>query len=194
MNPNSCSVLLVAIGCLSIVACHSNTFSAPDLNDDPVLATAQYAAISEEAPTYGIALNGREFEVGTEAADGPFIRIGQDALVYVDSQRAPIPCTVTRKLSDASAETGQSLVWLKSLKPTDVASGEFVHAILNIKTKKDALIIPRSALFVRDGSLWAILASSAKPAAAPSDSGTEPYTPVQIKVGTMSRNFVEVIS
>lgn len=181
------NALVLAAAAAALAACSKTAvFSAPDLDDAAVAISAALTDISIRVPAYGIVLKNGEVEVSIEASDSKLVHSGQDAAVAATPDRPMIACRVSRVLPSASAETGQSLAWLKPLRAGAAAANNFVTATITV-AKKRVLAIPKSAVLIRDGGTFAVRLGAG------ADGKTAPI-PVAIITGEESGELIEVRS
>ncbi|MDE2512028.1 MAG: hypothetical protein KGL74_12970 [Elusimicrobia bacterium] len=161
-----------------------------DLSDVPQAAAVARRDLPLTAPAYGIAVQGaagQEFEATVEAADAGKVRSGQQALAYVLPSTAPISCRVERVMRDASAETGQALVWLKPSSADPAPENDFIFARILIGTHRGALTVPRGAVMIRGGKTMVVrLGRSAD--------GKTVYEPIPVAIGLTAGGYAEVLS
>jgi len=162
--------------------------SAPEVSDPPRLSRAERVDLPERVPAYGIAVGrgeGLRLEVSIEAADSAQVRPGQTAEVFVLPSTAAVVCRVERVLLAASAETGQSLAWLKPLTPAAALTpNDFVYARVTTGVRRGVLTVPAAAVLIRGGRTIVVRA----------EGGGGKYTPVEVRTGTSDGEPVEIVS
>lgn len=176
-------ILPLSFGCT-----HEEKFEVKDLVDEPVIYNVQTMNLSETAPAYGISMgvhDSQTFEVNVEAEDSKFIKVGQNASVFVLPQKKPIPCKVLQMKRGASQETGQAIARLKPLRTSDLGPGEFVFSSIIMGEKKNILAVPKEAIFIKDGKEWVIKKDT---------SDKIQGKAVEVSTGARSDNFVEIKS
>ncbi len=171
-----------------LAACsRRGAYEAPQLGDEPALASAELMELPVRVPAYGVVLKNGQVEVNVEAADAKLVRPGQYAAVFPAPGRPPVTSAVVRVLAGASAETGQAIAWLAPGTPGALTPNDFVSASVTVAVKRRALAVPKSAILVRDGKTLVV-------AAAPGDKGKTSYSAVEVKTGDESDAAVEIRS
>ncbi len=167
---------------------HSKTKPIADIGDEPQSAQVKIQDIADTAPAYGIALGGgQSFEVFLEPADSQKVRIGEKAWISTagNEGRPTISGTVTRVSRSASSEVGQALAWLSTTQGPSVPAGEFIFARLTLSTQKNALTVPREAIYIKDGATLVLKQTQSK-------DGKISFTPTEVEVGIESDGAVEI--
>ncbi|MDE2314564.1 MAG: hypothetical protein KGL04_10385 [Elusimicrobia bacterium] len=153
---------------------------------------ARLQDLKEYVPGYGISTEetGRlEFALNIEAADTPQVSRGENATAYVAPSIAPIHCRVARVLRAVSAETGQSIAWLRPVGDADVPVGNFVDARIITRVRHHVLAVPPAAVLFKSGQAWVI---RAEPPQTPS--GQTNYVPTAVILGEVTDEAVEIKS
>ncbi len=161
-----------------------------DLSDPPRIEQVQFVDLPEYCPAYGIAVHkdgGIQMEVNIEAHDSSKIKPGQDATAYMTSETQGIQCIVSKILRSVSAETGQSIAWLRPLAPIPIQPGEFVYAHITTGIKKHVLAIPNQAVLIRNGDTLVIRQETM-------GDGQSKYNPVVVQTGASSPAGTEIKS
>lgn len=135
---------------LLLSGCKRASVAIPDVEDQPVLGTARVEALTELVPASGVVEDGH-IVVNVEAADSSKVREGERAWVSLLPSTAPVAYRVTRVLRGVSAETGQSLAWLAPMRGRDLPPNSFVSASIETSRISNALVVPRTAIMIRDG-------------------------------------------
>jgi len=185
------SALTTALLCLA--GCSEKRMAAlPALDDQPAVVRARLQDLKEYVPGYGISTEetGRlEFAVNIEAADTPRVFRGESATAYVAPSTAPIHCRVARILRAVSAETGQSIAWLRPVGDGDVPVGNFVDARIITRVRHHVLAVPPAAVLFKSGQAWVIRAEPPE-----NPSGQTNYVPTAVTLGEVTNEAVEIKS
>jgi len=184
-------VLAAALLCLA--GCSRKRMAAlPALKDQPVAVQTRLQDLKEYVPGYGISTEetGRlEFAMNIEAADTPQVSRGESATAYVAPSTAPIHCRVARILRAVSAETGQSIAWLRPVGEVDVPVGNFVDARIITRVRHNILAVPPAAVLFKSGQAWVIRAEPPQ-----NPSGQTNYVPTAVTLGEVTNEAVEIKS
>ncbi len=176
-------LLAAAAGC----ARRAEPALAP-LSDAPQAVVVRRRDLPERVPAYGIAARGASgevFEATVEAADAPKVRPGQQAFAFVLPSTSPVRCLVVRTMRDASAETGQALVWLSPEGRDGVPDNDFLYVRITVGERRGVLTAPRAAVMVRGGRTMVV---RARPAAG----GAVSYEPTPVVLGEGIGSDVEI--
>lgn len=171
-----------------LAACSRKAFEAPELSDAPVVRKAALGVVHLTAPGYGIALSregGVQFEVNLEAEDAPHVRAGDPCTAYSPPSTAAVACVVASVRRGVSEETGQAIAWLSPRGAARWPSGEFVFALITTGAKKNAVVVPPSAVLTKDGKSWVVVRE-------PGKEGAAQYSPVEVATGDSSDGVIEV--
>ncbi|MDE2489981.1 MAG: hypothetical protein KGM24_03990 [Elusimicrobia bacterium] len=189
---NKAALPLLAAALSGLAACGGRR---PAVLKDPAssirTAAVERRDLTDFVPAYGIVVdgpNGPELEANVEAADAPRVRAGEDATAYVaeDGRDVPAPCRVRRILRGASAETGGAIAWLAFSRPTDVPLRSFLYAHIRTGEKRGVLTVPLSALYVRAGREYAVVASTGATGVS--------YAPRRVETGLVAGGTAEIVS
>lgn len=167
--------------------------AAPDLgelSDEPQTAVVSRRDLPQSAPAYGIAIRGTAgevFEATVEAADAGKIRDGQEAVAYALPSTAPVSCRVERVMRDASAETGQAIVWLKPVAGDPVPANDFVYVRIAVGVRRGVPTVPRGAIMVRGGRTMVVRRTKTA-------DGKSAFEPVPVEIGLVSGGSAEIRS
>lgn len=183
------SRFLAAIAFASaLCACSRKPLEVPEIEDAPSVAPARVGEVRLTAPGYGIALSregGVQFEVNLEAEDAPLVREGDPCVAYSPPSTSTVSCVVSRVVRGVSEETGQALAWLAPKGAARWPAGEFVFAVITTRTKRNALVVPPSAVLTKDGKTWVVVKQ-------PGKEGAAAYVPTEVVVGASADGVVEV--
>ncbi len=185
MNRTLWLILMFTFGCSE-----TKIWQAPEFTDEPQTVKASLKQIASRVPAYGISVDhggGIEFVVNIEAEDAPKVRPGEMASAFILPDRTPIACRVSRALPNVSAETGQALASLRPLQANSIPLNEFIYAAITTSIKKNALTVPKEAVYVRDGRTWVIRKSKTR-------DGHVEFASVEVNVGESFDSDVEVQS
>jgi hypothetical protein len=179
-------VPILAVSLAGFVSgCHkASDFSVSSVTDSPVIHSIRLGDLAQFTEGYGISIGSgpsQEFEVNIEAKRSHEVKVGQMAEVRSIAASEAIRCQVTRVLRNVSQETNQALAWLKPLRETDIPAGEFIFTQIKSDLKKRVLVVPKTAVLVRDSGTWVIKADPSKK-----------YVAVPIQLGIESGDHVEV--
>ncbi len=180
---------LLAAAALALAACSGKAPSVPDAPTGFTSAAPVIGEMALVAPAYGVVTassGGPELEVNVEASDARRVRAGLAATALVGEDGREVSGRVSRVLRGASAETGQALAWITPERRGDLSAavGEFVSASIVIGTRRRALLLPRSAVFVRDGRTFVVVSSTA--------AGGPRWQPREVETGAESGGRVEI--
>jgi multidrug efflux pump subunit AcrA (membrane-fusion protein) len=190
-NKLETSALILGIVCLVASCSKAPDAKIADLTDNPVSVPAVFADMPEYIPAYGIAVlaSGREREivVNIEQADTRRLQIGQTAEAFRLPRGESIPCRVKKALRSVSAETGQSVAWLKptSLR-SKILAGSFFYARILVGVRRHVLVVPPQAIFSRDGKTWVVIQK-------PGTNGRPDFSAREIQIGLVNRREVEAL-
>jgi multidrug efflux pump subunit AcrA (membrane-fusion protein) len=177
----------LALLALTAAACSRRAPAAvPGLADLPEITTVVRRDLPETVPAYGVA-SGAELEVTVEAGDARKVRPGQAAEAFVLPSTSAVHCRVDRLMRDASAETGQAVVWLRAAAGGRVPSDDFVFARISVGTRRGVAVAPRSAVMIRDGRPMAVRVRAGA-------DGADAYEPVPVELGDAAGGEVEIRS
>ena len=145
----------------------------------------------------GVGVN-QVFEINIPMKDSELVKLGQRGSVSIVSLPSTskglvlgsVSARVVRMLMNASHETNQTIVWLKPEGKSDIPEGEFVQARIKTEIKRNALLLNKKALLVRDGGSFVIQKKQ-------KDSESNQHTnlevlPTQIQTGLETENQIEV--
>ncbi len=177
----------LSAGCaalLALSACSGkHAVVVPDIDDSPRVAAAQVKDIPELVPAYGLA-EGRSLVVNIEAEDTPHVHAGEAADAYMVPSTAAVACRVIRVLGHVSAETNQSLAWLKPVGGDGFPPNSFVSANIEVARRR-ALVVPRPAVMIRNGRTVVLQVLRGA-------GGKVSYQPVPVSMGAESGGDVEI--
>lgn len=182
---------LALIASLFCTACaKKKNLELGDLSDPPPTAQALFTDLAEQSPAYGIVIKREEhpeLEVNIEAEDSPKVAEGQNAVASIVGSSEPVRCRVSKILRAVSAETGQSIAWLRPLEGKPLPIGEFVSAKITTRVRNHVLVVPRMAVFIRDGRSMAIRQEK-------TEDGKVKFEPVEVQTGSISESTIEIKS
>lgn len=183
-------LVLILIGAAAAGCGRSAAPGLDGLSDEPQPAAVARRDLPQSASAYGVVTRGaagEEFEATVEAGDAGKVRAGQEAFAYVLPSTAPISCRVERVMRDASAETGQAIVWLKPVGGKAAPANDFVYVRIAVGVRRGVLTVPRGAVMVRDGRTMVVRRTK-------SADGKTSYEPTPVDIGLVAGGAAEIRS
>jgi multidrug efflux pump subunit AcrA (membrane-fusion protein) len=189
MNKSALAAALLASVALGSCSGHGG-LAVPELADEPKTELSAFKDVIERVPAFGISTGSEaalHFIVNIEAEDTSRVRPGETAVVRVLPGKATVSCRVFRVLPRVSAETGQSLAWLKAEGAhPPVVINEFVYAEITTGIKRHALTVPEESVYIRNGKTWVIERKK-------DEKGKTVFAPSEVRVGERFGQDVEIL-